>query len=27
MYPACFRLEACLHRDAAAVATGPDVIR
>src|SRR6476659_9828994 len=27
MYPACFRLEACLCRDAAAVAAGPDVIR
>jgi len=27
MYTACFRLEACLHRDAAAVAAGPDVIR
>ena len=27
MYPACFRLEDCLHRDAAAVAAGPDVIR
>ena len=27
MYPACFRLEDCLCRDAAAVAAGPDVIR
>jgi hypothetical protein len=27
MYPACFRLEDCLHRDAAALAAGPDVIR
>ena len=27
MYPACFRLEAYLCRDAAAVAAGPDVIR
>ena len=27
MYSACFRLEACLHRDAAAMAAGPDVIR
>ena len=27
MYPACFRLEDCLQRDAAAVAAGPDVIR
>jgi len=25
MYPACFRLEDCLCRDAAAVAAGPDV--
>jgi hypothetical protein len=27
MYPACFRLEDCLLRDAAAMAAGPDVIR
>ena len=27
MYTACFRLEGCLLRDAAAVAAGPDVIR
>ena len=27
MYPAYFRLEDCLCRDAAAVAAGPDVIR
>ena len=27
MYSACFRLEACPHRDAAAMAAGPDVIR
>jgi len=27
MYTACFRLEAYLHGDAAAVAAGPDVIR
>jgi len=27
MYPACFRLEDYLCRDAAAVAAGPDVIR
>jgi hypothetical protein len=27
MYPACFRLEDCLHRDAAALTAGPDVIR
>jgi hypothetical protein len=27
MYPACCRLKDCLHRDAAAVAAGPDVIR
>ncbi|MGC1352920.1 MAG: hypothetical protein WA858_24575, partial [Xanthobacteraceae bacterium] len=27
MYTACFRLKACLHGEAAAVAAGPDVIR
>ena len=27
MYPACFRLEDCLLRDAATMAAGPDVIR
>jgi hypothetical protein len=27
MYSACFRLEACLHRDAATMAAGPDVVR
>jgi hypothetical protein len=27
MYPACFRLKDFLHRDAAALAAGPDVIR
>jgi hypothetical protein len=27
MYPAWFRLEDCLHCDAAALAAGPDVIR
>jgi hypothetical protein len=27
MYTACFRLKACLQREAAAVAAGPDVIR
>ena len=27
MYPACFRLEGYLGRDAATVAAGPDVIR
>jgi len=27
MYAACFRVKACLHRDAATVAAGPDVIR
>ena len=27
MYPACFRWEDCLCRDAAGVAAGPDVIR
>jgi hypothetical protein len=27
MYVACFRVKACLHRDAATVAAGPDVIR
>jgi hypothetical protein len=27
MYPAYFRLEDCLCRDAATVAAGPDVIR
>jgi hypothetical protein len=27
MYTACFRLKASLHREGAAVAAGPDVIR
>jgi len=27
MYAACFRVEEYLHRDAATVAAGPDVIR
>ena len=27
MYTACFRVEACPRRDAAAMAAGPDVIR
>ena len=27
MYAACFRVKACLRRDAATVAAGPDVIR
>ena len=27
MYSACFRVEEYLHRDAATVAAGPDVIR